>query len=104
MDVLKDYGQYWFVTITPYGRDIEPNVPDKPVVMENFKRLSDIVGVDSIGWRYDPVIIDNHHTVEWHISEFERMAATLAGYTKTCVISYIDIYKKVERNFWFDSD
>lgn len=99
MDVLKDYGQYWFVTITPYGRDIEPNVPDKPVVMENFKRLSDIVGVDSIGWRYDPVIIDNHHTVEWHISEFERMAATLAGYTKTCVISYIDIYKKVERNF-----
>lgn len=48
MDVLKDYGQYWFVTITPYGRDIEPNVPDKPVVMENFKRLSDIVGVDSI--------------------------------------------------------
>ena len=99
MDVLKDYGQYWFVTITPYGRDIEPNVPDKPVVMENFKRLSDIVGVDSIGWRYDPVIVDNHHTVEWHISEFERMAATLAGYTKTCVISYIDIYKKVERNF-----
>lgn len=55
MDVLKDYGQYWFVTITPYGRDIEPNVPDKPVVMENFKRLSDIVGVDSIGWRYDPM-------------------------------------------------
>ena len=27
------------------------------------------------------------------------MAATLAGYTKTCVISFIDIYKKVERNF-----
>lgn len=55
MDVLNDYGQYWFVTITPYGRDIEPNVPDKPVVMENFKRLSDIVGVDSIGWRHDPM-------------------------------------------------
>ena len=28
MDLLKDYGQYWFVSITPYGRDIEPNVPD----------------------------------------------------------------------------
>ena len=23
MDLLRDYGQYWFVTITPYGRDIE---------------------------------------------------------------------------------
>ena len=27
MDLLADYGQYWYVTITPYGRDIEPNVP-----------------------------------------------------------------------------
>jgi len=27
------------------------------------------------------------------------MAATLRGYTETCVISFIDIYKKVERNF-----
>jgi len=99
LDELKPYGQYWFVTITPYGRDIEPNVPDKETVMEGFKELSDIVGVDSMGWRYDPIFIDKKHSVEWHISEFEKMAEILAGYTKTCVISFIDIYKKVERNF-----
>lgn len=46
MDVLKPYGQYWFVTITPYGKEIEPNVPDKEIVMEDFKKLSNIVGVD----------------------------------------------------------
>lgn len=99
MDYLKPYGQYWFVTITPYGKDIEPNVPDKNKVMESFRKLSDIVGVDSIGWRYDPILVDPEHTVEWHISQFEQMAEFLAGYTKTCVISFIDIYKKVERNF-----
>lgn len=99
MDRLMPYGQYWFVTITPYGKDIEPNVPDTRTVMNNFKILSDIVGVDSIGWRYDPILIDATHTIEWHISEFEKMAATLSGYTRTCVISFIDIYKKVERNF-----
>lgn len=99
MDVLKSYGQYWFVTITPYGKDIEPNVPDKEKVMEDFKRLSDIVGSDSMGWRYDPIFIDDKHSVEWHISEFEKMAETLSGYTQSCVISFIDIYKKVERNF-----
>lgn len=98
-DELKPYGQYWFVTITPYGKDIEPNVPDKETVMEGFKELSDVVGVDSMGWRYDPIFIDKKHSVEWHISEFEKMAEILAGYTKTCVISFIDIYKKVERNF-----
>ena len=99
LDELKPYGQYWFVTITPYGKNIEPNVPDKETVMEGFKALSDVVGVDSMGWRYDPIFIDKKHSVEWHISEFEKMAESLAGYTKTCVISFIDIYKKVERNF-----
>ena len=99
MNVLKPYGQYWFVTITPYGRDIEPNVPDKEKVMDDFKKLSDIVGVDSIGWRYDPILVDDKHSVEWHITEFEKMAENLCGYTNSCVISFIDIYKKVERNF-----
>ena len=65
MDVLKSYGQYWFVTITPYGKDIEPNVPDKEKVMEDFKRLSDIVGADSMGWRYDPIFIDGKHSVDF---------------------------------------
>ena len=99
MNVLKPYGQYWFVTITPYGRNIEPNVPDKEKVMDDFKKLSDIVGVDSMGWRYDPILVDDKHSVEWHITEFEKMAENLCGYTKSCVISFIDIYKKVERNF-----
>ena len=40
MDLLQPYGMYWYVTITPYGRDIEPNVPDKETVMEAFKVLS----------------------------------------------------------------
>ena len=99
MEILKPYGQYWFVTITPYGRDIEPNVPEKEKVMDDFKRLSNLVGVDSVAWRYDPIFTGKIHSVEWHISEFEKMAEILAGYTKTCVISFIDIYKKVERNF-----
>ena len=99
MDLLQDYGQYWFVTITSYGKDIEPNVPDKKKVMEDFKKLSDIVGVDSMGWRYDPILVDSVHTVEWHIQKFEEMAKTLCSYTGTCVISFIDIYKKVEKNF-----
>lgn len=99
MDVLKPYGQYWFVTITPYGSDIEPNVPDKETVMESFKKLSQIVGKDSVGWRYDPVFINKDYSVRRHISEFEKMAETLSGYTETCVISFIDIYKKVKCNF-----
>ena len=34
MDELSSYRQFWFVTITPYGKDIEKNVPDRSQVME----------------------------------------------------------------------
>lgn len=99
MDALKPYGQYWFVTITPYGREIEPNVPDKEEVMKSFRKLSDIVGVNSVGWRYDPVFLSGDYPLSRHLADFEHMASFLSGYTKTCVISFIDLYKKVERNF-----
>lgn len=99
MDALAPYGQYWFVTITPYGPDIEPGVPDKAAVMADFRRLSGIVGVDAVGWRYDPILIDEKYTVDRHIRTFEDMARTLCGSTRTCVISFIDLYEKVRRNF-----
>ncbi len=99
MDLLREYGQYWFVTITPYGKEIEPNVPAWEKVVEDFKRLSEIVGIDSMGWRYDPIFLSDTYTVQRHLKDFEAMAAGLSGYTKTCVISFIDLYSKVARNF-----
>ena len=57
-DELKIYHQYWFVTITPYGREVEPNVPPKETVMHDFILLSKAVGINCIGWRYDPIFID----------------------------------------------
>lgn len=99
MDELKEYGQYWYVTITPYGKEIEPHVPPKEKVMEDFIRLSRAVGKQSVGWRYDPIFISDVYTVEKHLADFEQMAKTLSGYTETCVISFIDLYQKVLRNF-----
>ena len=99
MDIIRDYGQYWFVTITPYGRDIEPNVPDKHKILEDFKTLSKMVGVNCIGWRYDPILVTDRYTTEYHLKAFEQMAASLSGYTNTVVISFIDLYEKVKRNF-----
>lgn len=99
MEQLKVYRQFWHVTITPYGKDIEPNVPDKEKVMDDFRELSKIVGVDCIAWRYDPIFLNETYTMERHLADFETMAAHLAGYTKTCIISFIDLYKKVQRNF-----
>lgn len=99
MDLLRPFGQFWYVTITPYGREIEPYVPNKLKVIDAFKRLSDIAGVDSMGWRYDPVFISDTYPVERHIRAFEYMAKALSGCTHTAVISFIDLYEKTKRNF-----
>lgn len=99
IDLLKDYGQYWFVSITPYGRDIEPNVSDKHRLLNDFKKLSEKIGINSVGWRYDPIFFSERYTTEYHLRAFEQIASTLGGYTKTVVISFIDLYPKVKRNF-----
>ena len=99
VDLLRPYGQFWYVTITPYGKEIEPGVPDKREVLDRFRRLSDIVGPDRMGWRYDPVFISGEYPAERHIRAFEYMAQTLSGYTHTAVISFVDLYEKTKRNF-----
>jgi len=96
---LRGYHQYWFVTITPYGREIEPNVPPKETVMQDLIRLSAAVGIHCVGWRYAPILIDGTYTVERHIRDFSAMCGTLAGALQVCVISFLDLYEKVRRNF-----
>lgn len=96
---LDTFGQFWFVTINSYGKEIEPNVPSKEKVMEDFKKLSKIIGVEKIGWRYDPIFITGKYTIKNHIENFDIIASELAGYTHECVISFIDLYEKTKRNF-----
>ena len=99
MDLLALYGQFWYVTITPYGKDVEPYVPPWQDIVRTFRRLSEIVGTHAVGWRYDPVFIDGQYTMEFHRRMFRRMAEALAGTTEMVVISFIQRYAKTQRNF-----
>lgn len=96
---LSAFRQFWSVTITPYGKDIEPAVPDKKAVMDAFRELSKAVGSQCVCWRYDPILISGQYTVEKHIRYFSEMASFLSGYTDRAVISFIDLYEKTWRNF-----
>ncbi|MDO4296948.1 MAG: DUF1848 domain-containing protein [Lachnospiraceae bacterium] len=99
MAELERFRQYWFVTITPYGTEIEPNVPDKHTVMESFLRLSEQVGIRAVCWRYDPIFITEKYSLGYHMEAFEKMAEKLSGYTESCIISFIDLYVKTKKNF-----
>lgn len=65
----------------------------------DFINLSQKIGIDCVAWRYDPIFIDDKYTLKYHIESFEKMAKYLSGSTKMCIISFIDLYQKVWKNF-----
>ncbi len=96
---LKDYACYFQCTLTAYGRDVERNVPSKrDVILPAFRELSRRLGPERVVWRYDPVFLSRTYTVEYHLRWFDALAALLAPFTETCVISFLDRYRDTERN------
>lgn len=99
LDALSDYKYYFQYTITGYGKDIEPNVPNKKnIILPNFKALSEKIGTDRMIWRYDPIMFSRKYTPEYHLKAFGQISETLQGYTKKCVISFVDKYAKNSKN------
>ena len=99
LDLIENYNQFWFVTINPYGQDIEINVPSFKKVIKSFKQLSETLGSKKVSWRYDPIFISEKYSLDFHINKFEEFAHQLSDYTNDCTISFIDLYQKVLRNF-----
>ena len=88
------------MTLTPYGKDIEPNVMPKGKIIEAIKRLSKIVGVDNVYVRYDPILINDKYDVNFHIKAFESLCIKLNGYIKHIIVSFVDDYKNVRNNMY----
>ena len=86
------------VTLTSYHEDIEPNVPSKRVLIEAIKELSNIVGIDNLSIRYDPLYISDKYNVEYHKRAFDKLCSLLDGYVKRIIVSFIDDYKNVRKN------
>ena len=97
---LADYMYYFQFTLTPYGRDIEPNLPSKTAeLLQTFKRLSATIGSNRVIWRYDPILINEKYNSDYHFRAFETIAKELSGSTKKVIISFIDShYRNVRRN------
>ena len=98
LDLLAGYNYYFQFTLTPYGRDAEPGLPDTQELVEVFHRLSAAVGRDRVVWRYDHVFLSAKYTLDFHAAAFRQLAERLHEYTDLCVISFVDLYAKTARN------
>jgi Domain of unknown function (DUF1848). len=86
------------VTLTPYGKEIEPTVIDKRKIIEAIKVLSKKVGKENVYVRYDPIFLSEKYTLEYHIRVFTRMCTLLDGFISYIIVSFLDDYKNVRNN------
>jgi DNA repair photolyase len=91
------YKYYFQFTITPYDNTLEPAVPDKRRITETFISLSEKIGKEKVIWRYDPIILNDKLTINFHVNAFEKMMSKLSDYTSECIISFVDPYKRTKR-------
>lgn len=99
IDKFNNFNIYFHVTITPYGTDVEPKVPEYSLVAQSLKSLSKIIGRKNVVWRYDPIFIFKQYDTDFHIRHFAEIAKILCGSVDICIISFLDTYEKVKRNF-----
>ena len=100
IDKIKEINKpiLFHITLTPYNKDIEPNVIDKTKIIESIKELTKIIGIDNIYVRYDPIIISDKYNIDYHIKAFSKLCSLLNGYAKRIIISFLDEYKNVKEN------
>ena len=91
------YRYYFQFTVTQYGLEIERNVGDKEKIIQTFRSLSKRIGKERVIWRYDPILLTDGITADWHIEKFREMCGEMQGYTERVVISFLDEYQKLDK-------
>jgi Domain of unknown function (DUF1848). len=101
LDTIEKMGYpfYFQFTLTPYGRELEPNLPPKSELLQTFLELSRRIGPERVVWRYDPVLITGHCSVAWHLERFRELCGELHDATRCCVFSFIDPYAHIGKEF-----
>ncbi len=97
LDILK-VPVLFHVTITPYSKDVEPNIPDKRLIIEGVKKLSLVLGIDNVVVRYDPIFLSDKYNADYHIRAFDKLCKNLNGYVNKIIVSFMDEYKNVRSN------
>lgn len=93
---LVPFPYLFHITLTPYHRDIEPNVIDKHKIITGIIDLSKRIGRDRVIVRYDPILLNERYTLAYHLKAFDKMMMQLSPYIHTVIFSFVDLYKNTK--------
>lgn len=82
-------------TLTGYGKEIQPGIPERSAAIEDFLRVSGSLPESAaIQWRYDPILVSSDYSVDWHRKNFEQIAGKLENSTRVVNVSFVEPYLK----------
>lgn len=99
----RGYRYYFLYTVLDYPELLEPHAQPCDNRIDTVRRLAGTVGDDRVIWRYDPIVLSTITSVDFHKEVFGRIAAELQSATRQCVISFVDIYRKLTKRLrWLE--
>lgn len=103
LSTLKERGIGCYIqyTLNNYESEgLEPKVPPLAYRIDTFRRLVDALGIGTVVWRFDPLILTDRINVDTLLEKIAHISDALVGCTEKLVFSFADIesYKKVSRN------
>jgi len=87
------------MSITGYPQSIDAATISPEKATSQLKHLSQHHQKRALTWRYDPIVISNLTPTNWHLDNFNQIAAQLAGIVDDVVVSFVQVYQKTRRNF-----
>ena len=85
------------VTLTGLPAPLEPTLRREEERLEAIRLLAGRIGPARVWWRYDPIILGENFTPEYHVATFSRLSKALQGATSRVTLSLVDWYRKTER-------
>lgn len=103
LDELKERGIGCYIqySLNDYEEEkLERGVPPITERIDTFKRLVNTLGVGSVIWRFDPLMLTENIDIDKLLCKIEKIGDQLKGYTEKLVFSFADIalYRKVKSN------
>jgi hypothetical protein len=100
LDVLLEMGySFTFLyTINNYPLFLEPRVPELSRTLRIVEKMSKRLPDTFCRWRYDTIVLTDLLDRQWHLNNFRSLCRCLVPYTRECIFSFCDYYKKTIRN------
>ncbi len=93
----RSYRYYFQYTLMDNPRLLDEHNPPSAAALDTFRKLADRIGPQRLVWRYDPIVLSNLTSPDFHRDAYEKLAVALRGSTRRSVISLLDVYGKIRK-------